>query len=102
MILIKKNPNPNVLYFDDDDDFTRFCMDPDIKTYEYTDAEGNVKYKADYEFSPSYKSAIEKGTTFVILDPNSRILKNGDLTYRSTTKTIDNLDLMYHVMNDDY
>ena len=104
MILInnKTNMDPNVLYFDNDDDFTRFCMDPTLKTYEYTDAEGNVKYKCDYEFSPAYNHAIEQGKVFVILDPKSRILKNGDLTYRSTTKTIDNLDLMYHIMNDDY
>ena len=49
MILIPiKKKNNNILYFDNDEAFYNWCVVPQLKTCEYTDNLGNIKYFNDF------------------------------------------------------
>ena len=62
MILIPtKKKNNNILYFDNDEAFYNWCVVPQLKTCEYTDNLGNIKYFADFDFTHEYLDAIAKG-----------------------------------------
>ena len=87
----------STIFFDNDDDFTMFAIDPTLKAREVIAPDGTVSYACDWDFSWAYKNAIANNKIFVIKDPNSRILKNGDLGYRATTKKINNVEPYFEI-----
>ena len=90
------NPEPvSIMYFDNDDEFYQFCVNPEIITSPYTRVDGTTGYIADWDFSQGYKDAIDKGIHFIIKDEDSSIYKHGAITHRVNTKKIQNLDPYY-------
>ena len=85
----------NKMYFDSDDDFYQFCVEPYIIPVEYTNDQGETKYYMDFNLSKSYQNAINQGKVFIIKDPNSQIFKHQAVSYRTITKPIQNLE-QYH------
>ena len=93
MLMKKYN---GVMYFDTDDDFYRFCVDPQlcVKTY---DNNGEPSEYLDFNFSPGYSDALANNIAFVIRNMNSQILKhNGVVSYRTISKKVDNLKPWYY------
>ena len=84
--------NINKMYFDSDDDFYQFCVEPYIIPVEYTDNNGEIKYSMDFNLSKAYKDAVNQGKTFIIKDPDSQIFKHQAVSYRTITKPIQNLE----------
>lgn len=102
MILIPtKKKNNNILYFDNDEAFYNWCVVPQLKTCEYTDNLGNIKYFVDFDFTHEYLDAIAKGLRFIIKDEDSQICKHKAVSYRTITKNIDNLDNYYADLYED-
>ena len=81
----------NIMYFDSDDDFYRFCVNPTLVTQEYTKADGSDGYVADWNYSDEYLRALQNGIHFIIKDEDSQIFKHGEITHRVNTRPIDNL-----------
>ena len=87
-----KNGNV-IIYFDNDEEFYEFCVDPKLIPIAYkSNISNSTKYYVDFNFSEEYKKAISEGKRFIIKDQNSQILKHGEISYRTITKRIDNLD----------
>lgn len=84
--------NVNKMYFDSDDDFYKFCVDPIIIPVEYITDEGETKYSMDFNFTKSYQDAVNQGKIFIIKDPDSQIFKHQAVSYRTITKPIQNLE----------
>lgn len=95
MLRLDENTKTPVMYFNNDDEFYKFCVLPVIITPEYTKADGTIGHYADWDFTDAYKNAIRDGVHFVIKDENSQIYKHGELTYRVNTKPVQNLDPYY-------
>lgn len=81
----------NAYYFDTDDDFINFCMDPTKKVTTIICDDGTVRALGDYDYSDMYKKCIANGTHFIIKDENSRIIKNGDFTFVDCTRYPENV-----------
>lgn len=88
MKIDKKN---NIIIFDNDSEFEEFAIEPKLITKKMTIGNNQEIYYTDFEFSKYYNDAIDAGIQFSIKDPNSRIMKNGDISYRLITKNISNL-----------
>ena len=84
---------PQVMFFDNDDDFYTFCVTPQIVARNYINHNGEMDQYGDFDFTPAYNDAINKGIQFVILDPNSQIIKhNNVVSYRTISKKVQNLN----------
>lgn len=91
--MLKLTKNPNVIYFNSDDEFYKFCVVPVIIPKEFINPNnGETMYKMDFDFSNDYLDAINSGKRFIIKDENSQIYKRGCVSYRTVTKRINNLD----------
>ena len=91
------NEDYNVMYFDTDDDFYQFCVDPEIIPKEYINKDGQIAYYGDFNLSQAYNDAINNSTLFVIRDKNSQILKhNGVVSYRTISKKVNNVQPWYY------
>ena len=87
----------NVIYFDNDDDFYQFCVEPQLVSREYTNNNGEIDQYLDFNFTPGYNDAIDNATIFVINDKNSNILKhNNVVSYRTISKKVDNVKPWYY------
>lgn len=84
--------NEDVIYFNNDDEFYKFCVNPQIKAVKYINPKGEEDYFTDFDFTQNYKDAIEQGKKFIIKDEDSRIFKNGMVSYRTISKKVDNLE----------
>lgn len=93
--LNKEYEEENVLYFNNDDDFSLFCMNPELKTYSRVDNFGNTVYQTYYDFSDDYLNAVNSGMYFCVKDENSHVNKDGILGYKNTSKCIDNVKRYY-------
>lgn len=83
----------NIIYFDNDDEFYDFCVDPKlipIQTKHY-DINGNPVYYCDWNYRDLYNQALANNSTFIIKDENSQIFKHGEISYRTITKPVQNL-----------
>lgn len=95
MLKIGKNSKENnkYMFFDCDNDFYEFSINPNpiFNTKDYE--EGLSKYLTfTYDFSEAYYDAINNGITFVIKDPNSAITKHNCISHRTITKPVQNLE----------
>lgn len=82
----------NIMYFNNDDEFYKFCVVPKLIPIQYFDKSGNEKYYNDFNLSNRYNYALDKGIKFCIKDEDSQIYKHGCVSYRTITKEIDNLE----------
>lgn len=86
------NEYNDVMYFDTDDDFYSFCVEPVLVAREYVNNSGEIDYFSDFNFSNAYETALKKNTAFVIKDKNSQILKHkGVVSYRTISKQAENV-----------
>lgn len=94
MLDIKKVMNDNIMYFNNDDEFYKFCVIPIPVLVPRDDANPDGAYGkyADFELSPAYYNALEHGKTFMIKDENSQINKHGCVTFMTMSKPIENLE----------
>lgn len=78
-----------VLYFDNDDQFTDFCLSSKpIPQYN----EKLDMYFYDIPYTANYNYAVEKGYQFYIKNPEkSSVYKHGGVTRRLITKPVSNL-----------
>lgn len=84
-----------IMYFNNDDDFYCFCVNPNIIISEYTRTDGTTGHVFDWDFTQTYKNAVENGTRFIIKDENSQICKHGAVSFHTCTKNVDNLEPYY-------
>lgn len=89
--------NDNIMYFDNDDDFAVFCMNPNIQIYTTKNSFGQDIILATYDFSNQYKNAVTNGIKFCIQDEKSRVNKDGLLGFRNCTKQVSNIEPYYGV-----
>jgi len=85
--------NSNTMFFDCDDDFCQFCIDPDAVL---TDNGRGFTFN----FTPWYQDAVNNGTIFIIRDENSQVFKHGAVSYRTITKPVQNLQQYYKCLYD--
>ena len=86
-----------VIYFDTDDDFYNFSVQPVVVAREYINPLNQNDAYLDFDFSNAYNDAISNNIAFVIRDKNSQILKhNGLISYRTITKQAKNLKPWYY------
>lgn len=75
-------------YFDNDDDFYNYCVDPRIipmksdKGYYYT----------TFNFTPQYLDDIKNGVKFIIRDVDSKIFKHQVVCVGLMNKRVKNLE----------
>jgi len=81
----------NVIYFDCDDSFYDFCVNPRITIIDTVDTNGNKTYKQHVDYTQTYKDAVAAGKQFVIKDPKSQINKHKTVSYRSAVLPVQNL-----------
>lgn len=86
---------PQYMIFDCDDDFCRFCIDPNIVL-----ANNDINMGYDFNFTTSYLDAVNKGTKFIIRDENSQVYKHGEVSYRTITKPVQNLEQYFACLHD--
>jgi len=87
MEIVKYNGYGNVIYFDNDDDFYKFSVEP-ILIQKMTDT--GIDY-FDFNFSPGYSDALDNCKCFIIKDKNSNIYKHKCVSYKTISKPINNL-----------
>jgi hypothetical protein len=75
----------NKYIFENDEELTDFCI-CHKPTMLYSDKIGKHYY--DYEETPEYKQACDNGVVFVVIDPESRAVKNGHISRGLITKKI--------------
>lgn len=92
-----KELKSNIIYFNNDDDFYRFCVVPQLFPVECVDDNGNVSYYTDFDFTYEYKKALEDNMFFMIKDENSNIFKNQCVSYRTITKPVSNLKQYFNI-----
>lgn len=89
--MLKALKNEDILFFNNDDEFYKFCVFPETIITKEILPDGSECYCADFDFSDQYKNALAQGKKFMILDENSQIFKHGEITYRVNTKPVEGL-----------
>jgi hypothetical protein len=90
--MLEEKVDNKKLFFDTDDDFYRFCLIPEliVKKSE-KEFNGRPIYYTDFEFTKQYLDAVNNNIKFYIKDPESRIVKNKCVSYRTHTKPVENI-----------
>lgn len=88
---MKKLIKDNIMYFDCDDDFYKFCVCPKVVIHDVTNSDGSITSYFDFDYTDAYKDAIQNKKQFVIRDPKSQILKHKCVSYRTISKPVVNL-----------
>lgn len=82
----------NKMYFKNDDEFYNFCVIPSLVVKDSNvEIDGRTLCYTDFEFTKEYLDAVNKKTMFFINDPNSSIVKNQCVSYRTITKPVANI-----------
>ncbi len=92
MLSINKNTRFPVKYFDNDEEFFKFCVVPVMVTNKETNDDGTSCFESDWDFTQEYKDAVKDGIRFIIKDENSQIYKHQAVTFNVITKPVDNLE----------
>lgn len=79
----------NVLVFENDDEFTQFCLEDNPTAY-HDDMTGLDGF--DYKFTDWYNDAVKEGKLFRILDPASKVKKHRCVNKGIITKPVENLE----------
>ena len=83
-----KQNQPITRYFDNDDDFYNYCVDPRIVPMKSKEG----FYYTTFNFTPQYLSDVNDGVKFVIKDPNSKIFKRQAVCVGLMNKRVQNLE----------
>ena len=83
-----KQNQPIIRYFDNDDDFYNYCVDPRIVPMKSKEG----FYYTTFNFTPQYRSDVNDGVKFVIKDPNSKIFKRQAVCVGLMNKRVQNLE----------
>lgn len=84
-----KEKEDNILFFDNDEDFYNFCVEP--RVFPVRDEHLQDLGYIDFNLSSAYQDAVTAGKYFMIKDLNSQIYKRGCVSYRTISKPIKNL-----------
>lgn len=88
-MLKKLNQNePVIRYFNNDDEFYNYCVDPRIIPMKSSEG----FYYTTFNFTPQYISDVDNGIKFVIKDSNSKIFKRKAVAVGIMTKRVQNLE----------
>lgn len=82
---------PEVMYFDNDDDFAAFVFEPNRKLVVKKNSLGHEYSVAEPVLTSSYKNAEASGTKFCVKDPKSHVNKDGMLGWEDVTLKINNV-----------
>lgn len=82
---------PEVMYFDNDDDFAAFVFEPTRKLVVKKNSLGHEYSVAEPVLTSSYKNAEAAGTQFCVKDPKSHVNKDGMLGWEDVTLKINNV-----------
>ena len=89
--LSKGYKGPEVMYFDNDDDFAAFVFEPTRKLVVKKNSLGHEYSVAEPVLTSSYKNAEAAGTQFCVKDPKSHVNKDGMLGWEDVTLKINNV-----------
>lgn len=81
---MKKVEKANTIYFDNDKEFTEYCVDHNIKCEK--DKDGQYFY--DWNFSSMYNNDLANDTFHVIKDPKSRIFATQTVDFKGICKPV--------------
>lgn len=87
----KSYKGPEVMYFDNDDDFAAFVFEPTRKLVVKKNSLGHEYSVAEPVLTSSYKNAEAAGTQFCVKDPKSHVNKDGMLGWEDVTLKINNV-----------
>ena len=82
----------NIIYFDNDDDFYAFAVNP---SFIINECSNNSGYYYDFNFTNDYNNAIGCGKSFMIRDKKSKVNKHKCVYNRTVCKQVDNLKPYY-------
>lgn len=84
---LKKN-NPIIRYFENDDEFYAYCVDPRIIPLKSDEG----FYYTTFNFTPQYICDVNNGVKFIIKDINSKIFKHKVVCVGLMSKRVQNLE----------
>lgn len=88
MLNCLKRKASNIRYFDNDNDFYNYCVDPRIVPMKSDEG----FYYTTFNFTPQYLSDVNDGVKFVIKDVNSKIFKHQAVCVGLMNKRVQNLE----------
>lgn len=88
MLNFLKKKTPVIRYFENDDDFYNYCVDPRIVPMKSDEG----FYYTTFNFTPQYISDVDNGVKFVIKDVNSKIFKHKVVCVGLMNKRVQNLE----------
>lgn len=88
MLNFLKKKTPVIRYFENDDDFYNYCVDPRIVPMKSDEG----FYYTTFNFTPQYISDVDNGVKFVIKDVNSKIFKHKAVCVGLMNKRVQNLE----------
>ena len=88
MLNFLKKKTPVIRYFENDDDFYNYCVDPRIVPMKSDEG----FYYTTFNFTPQYISDVASGVKFVIKDVNSKIFKHKAVCVGIMNKRVQNLE----------
>lgn len=83
-----KQKQPITRYFENDDEFYSYAVDPRIVPMK---SKAGVYYTT-FNFTPQYLSDVDSGVKFVIKDVNSKIFKHKAVCVGIMNKRVQNLE----------
>jgi hypothetical protein len=84
--------NPNIIYFENDDEFYKFAVVPELIVKKgYVEHLGKEVFYTDFDFTNNYIDAVNSGKSFVIKDPDSKVYKHKSVSFRTECKPVSNL-----------
>lgn len=84
--------DPDIIYFNNDDEFYNFAVVPELVVKKgYVEHLDRDVYYTDFNFTNNYIDAINAGKSFVIKDPDSKIFKHQSVSFRTECKPVSNL-----------
>ena len=88
MLNCLKRNNIETRYFENDDEFYNYCVDPRIIPMKSDEG----FYYTTFNFTPQYLSDIDNGVKFVIKDVDSVIFKHKAVSVGLMNKRVQNLE----------
>lgn len=83
-----KQNQPITRYFENDDEFYSYAVDPRIIPMKLKEG----VYYTTFNFTPQYLSDVDNGVIFVIKDVNSKIFKHKAVCVGLMNKRVQNLE----------
>lgn len=87
----------DIIYFNTDDDFYKYCVNPKLVQVEKINSIGETNAYCDWNFTPGYLEDVKSNKVFIIRDKNSKIIKrNNIVSYRTISKKVQNVKPYYY------